>query len=28
VPARRTYERLGFHVVETRPHVDLCAPPL
>ena len=26
VPARRTYERLGFHVVETRPQVDLCAP--
>ena len=28
VPARRTYERLGFHVVETRPQVDLCAPSL
>ena len=28
VPARRTYERLGFHVVETRPQVDLCAPGL
>jgi len=28
VPARRTYERLGFHVVETRPQVDVCAPGL
>jgi RimJ/RimL family protein N-acetyltransferase len=26
LPARRTYERLGFHLVETRPQVDLCAP--
>jgi len=28
VPARRTYERLGFHVVETRPQVDVCAAGL